>query len=387
MFLINGILHTMAYGAPVIACGYISFNDGKITATGAMDDLVLPDGAEVMDVSGCHIYPGLVDAHSHLGVFGDSLGFEGEDGNEITDPITPQLRAIDAINPFDRCFQEAREAGITCVVTGPGSANPIAGQLAAVKTVGRRVDDMIVKAPVAMKFALGENPKNCYNDRHETPTTRMATAALIREELFKTEEYLEKRERAAVEEDVDAPEFDIKLEALIPVIAGEIPAHFHAHRADDIATAIRIAKEFHLDYVILHGTEAHLIADLLEEECVSVVTGPIFGDRSKPELSNQRMDNTATLIRAGVQTAICTDHPENPEQYLPMAAALCAKYGITEEETMAAITREAANIAEIADRVGTLEKGKDADIAVFRGSPLELNSTVEAVFIDGCRVK
>ncbi len=387
MFLINGILHTMAWEAPVISCGYVCFENGKITDTGAMENLVLPEGAEVMDVSDCHIYPGLVDAHSHLGVFGDSLGFEGEDGNEITDPITPQLRAIDAINPFDRCFQEAREAGITCVVTGPGSANPIAGQLAAIKTVGRRVDDMIVKAPVAMKFALGENPKSCYNDRHETPTTRMATAALIREELFKAKEYLEKKERASAEEDAEAPEFDMKLEALVPVVKGDLPAHFHAHRADDIATAIRIADEFQLDYVILHGTEAHLIVDWLKEELVPVVTGPIFGDRSKPELSNQRMDNTATLMHAGIQTAICTDHPENPEQYLPMAAALCAKYGITEEEAMAAITREAANIAEIADRVGTLEVGKDADIAVFRGSPLDLNATVEAVFIDGHRVK
>ncbi len=385
MFLINGILHTMA--APTIARGYVSFENGKIVATGAMADLVLPADAEVMDVSGCHIYPGLVDAHTHLGVFGDSLGFEGEDGNEITDPITPQLRAIDAINPFDRCFQEAREAGITCVVTGPGSANPIAGQLAAIKTVGRRVDDMIVKAPAAMKFALGENPKSCYNDRHETPTTRMATAALIREELFKAKEYLEKKERAATEEDAETPEFDMKLEALIPVIKGELPAHFHAHRADDIATAIRISKEFQLDYVILHGTEAHLIADLLSEEGARVVTGPIFGERSKPELSNQRMDNTATLMQAVVQTAICTDHPENPEQYLPMAAALCAKYGISEDDAMAAITCDAADIAQIRDRVGTLEKGKDADIAVFRGSPLELNSTVEAVFIDGCRVK
>ena len=337
MYLINGILHTMA--APVIDCGYTAFEGGKITAVGSMSELTLPPDAEVLDVTGCHIYPGLVDAHTHLGMFGDSLGFEGEDGNEITDPVTPQLRAIDAIHPFDRCFQEAREGGITCVVTGPGSANPIAGQLAAIKTVGRRVDDMIVKAPVAMKFALGENPKNCYNDRHETPTTRMATAALIREELFLTKEYIEKKERAAADEDCDAPDFDLKLEALVPVVKGELPAHFHAHRADDIATAVRIAREFDLRYVIIHGTEAHLIADLLAEDGVQVVTGPIFGDRSKPELSNQRLDNTAILKRAGVLTAICTDHPENPEQYLPMAAALCAKNGVDPEEAMAAVTR------------------------------------------------
>lgn len=385
MYLVNGILHTMV-SAP-IEPGYVAFDQGKITAAGPMAELVLPEGAEVLDVGGCHIYPGLVDAHSHLGVFGDSLGFESEDGNEITDPVTPQLRAIDAINPFDRCFREAREGGVTTVVTGPGSANAIGGQLAAVKTAGRRVDDMIVKAPLAMKFALGENPKNCYNDRHETPITRMATAALIREELFKAREYLDKQERAAQDEDEDAPDFDMKLEALIPVLKGELPAHFHAHRADDIATAVRIAKEFHLDFVIVHCTEGHLIADLLAGDGVRAITGPIIGDRSKPELANQRLDNTAVLKKAGVLTAICTDHPENPQQYLPMGAAVAAKQGIEPEEAMAAITRDAAVIAGIGHRVGTLEPGKDADIAVFRGHPLEMSATVEAVFIDGARVK
>ena len=385
MYLIHGILHTMV--SDVIDDGFVAFEGGKITAAGAMDALTLPEDAHVLDVSDCHIYPGLVDAHSHLGMFGDSLGFESDDGNEITDPVTPQLRAIDAINPFDRCFQEAREGGVTTVVTGPGSANAIGGQMAAVKTVGRRVDDMIVRAPVAMKFALGENPKSCYNDRHETPITRMATAALIREELFKAKEYLDKKNRAAEDEDAEAPEFDLKLEALLPVIKGELPAHFHAHRADDIATAVRIAKEFGLKYVIIHGTEAHRIADLLAQDGTRVVTGPIIGDRSKPELANQRIDNTAILKRAGVQVAICTDHPENPEQYLPMGAAVCAKQGIEVEDAMAAITRDAAEIAGIADRVGTLEVGKDADIAVFRGHPLELSAAVEAVFIDGVRVK
>ena len=385
MYLINGILHTMA-GA-VITSGYVAFDAGKITAAGAMEALSLPAGAEVLDVAGCHIYPGLVDAHSHLGMFGDSLGFEGDDGNEVTDPVTPQLRAIDAINPFDRCFQEAREGGVTCVVTGPGSANAIGGQMAAVKTAGRRVDDMVVKAPAAMKFALGENPKSCYNDRHEAPITRMATAALIREELFKAREYLAKQEKAARDADAEAPDFDLKLEALVPVIQGKLPAHFHAHRADDIATAVRIGKEFGMDFVVIHGTEGHRIADLLAADGVRVVTGPIIGDRSKPELAHQRLDNTALLMRAGVRTAICTDHPENPEQYLPMAAAVCAKQGIEPEAAMAAITREAARLAGIDGRVGTLEVGKDADIAVFRGHPLELSATVEAVFIDGLRVK
>jgi imidazolonepropionase-like amidohydrolase len=215
----------------------------------------------------------------------------------------------------------------------------------------------------------------------------MATAALIREELFKAQEYLDKQQKAQEDEDAEPPEFDMKLEALVPVLKGELPAHFHAHRADDIATAVRIAKEFHLNFVIIHGTEAHLIADLLAQDGVRVVTGPIIGDRSKPELANQRLDNTATLKRAGVLTAICTDHPENPQQYLPMGAAVCVKHGLPAEEAMAAITCDAARIAGLDDRLGTLEVGKDADIAVFRGHPLEVSAQVEAVFIDGERVK
>lgn len=385
MYLINGTVHTMA--SKIISNGYVAFEHGKITSVGSMTELILPDDAQTLDTAGCHIYPGLIDAHSHLGMFGDSLGFESEDGNEITDPVTPHLRAIDAINPFDRCFQEAREGGVTTVITGPGSANAIGGQMAAVKTAGRRVDDMILLAPAAMKFALGENPKNCYNDRHETPITRMATAALIREALFQAKEYLEKKQRAETDEDAEAPDFDLKLEALIPVIQGKLPAHFHAHRADDISTAVRIAREFGLTFVIIHGTEAHRIADLLAEDGVQVVTGPIIGDRSKPELANQRPDNTAILKRAGIRVAICTDHPENPQQYLPMAAAVCARQGIDPEEAMAAVTRDAAIIAGIADRVGTLEVGKDADIAVFRGHPLEISMEVSAVFINGNRVK
>ncbi|MBR1781644.1 MAG: amidohydrolase [Oscillospiraceae bacterium] len=379
MYLLGGILHTMT--ADPVEPGYVAFEGGTITAVGPMSALELPKGAQTLDVTGCHIYPGLVDAHCHLGVFDDGLTVEGADGNEGTDPVTPQLRGIDSVDPFDRGFQEAREGGVTTVVTGPGSANAIGGQLCALKTAGRRVDDMILRAPVAMKFALGENPKRFYRARSQAPTTRMGTAAIIREALFRARAYAEKKDRG------EHPEFDMKLEALEPVVRGELTAHFHSHRADDICTAIRIAREFDLDYVIIHGTEGHRIADILAAEGARVVTGPVLGDRSKPELSHKEHSNTARLMEAGVLTAVCTDHPENPIQYLPLCAAMAAREGIAPEQAMASITRDAAVIAGIADRVGTLEPGKDADIAVFRGHPLEVASTVEAVFIDGNRVK
>ena len=339
-----------------------------------------------MDAREGHILPGFVDAHSHLGMFGDALGFEGDDGNEATDPCTPHLRAIDAINPLDRCFQEARAAGVTTVLTGPGSANPISGQFAAIKTDGRWVDAMVVKAPVAMKLALGENPKCVYNERHETPVTRMATAAIIRENLAKALEYAGKLDRAAEDEDEEKPDYDAKLEALLPVVRRELPVHIHAHRADDIATGIRIAKEFGLKCVIVHGIEAHLIPELLEREGVPVITGPCLGDRSKPELANMTIESPAVLTMRGVKVAICTDHPEIPVQHLPLCAAMAVKGGMNPEAALAAITINAAEIAGISDRVGSLAPGKDADIVITSGHPINLLSRVEAVYIGGVRV-
>lgn len=382
MILKNAALYPMDW-AP-IPSGYLAFEEGKITGLGPMDQC--PQG-ESIDLQGARVYPGFVDIHCHLGMFGDSLGFEGEDGNETTDPVTPQLRAIDGVNPQDRCFQEARAGGVTTVLTGPGSANAIGGQFAALKTAGRWVDEMILKAPVAMKFALGENPKWSYKDRDETPVTRMATAALIREQLAKAQEYLKKQEKTREDEEAEPPEFDAKLEALVPVIQGELPAHFHAHRADDIATALRIGREFHLKTVIVHGTEGYLVKELLAREQAPVVAGPLFGDRSKPELSNQRLENPALLAQAGVPIAICTDHPENPIQYLPMGAALAVKAGLAPEEALRAITLRSAQIAGIADRVGSLTVGKDADFAVWDGDPLDMTSRARMVFIDGVQVK
>lgn len=344
-------------------------------------------GGETIDANQGHILPGFVDAHCHLGVFGDALGFEADDGNESTDPCTPNLRAIDAINPLDRCFEEARAAGVTTVLTGPGSANPISGQFAAIKTTGRWVDAMIVRAPVAMKLALGENPKCVYNDRHETPVTRMATAAIIRENLQKALEYAEKLDRAEEDEDEEKPDYDAKLEALLPVVRGELPVHIHAHRADDMATGIRIAKEFGLKCVLVHGTEGHLIPDLLEKENIPVITGPILGDRSKPELANMTIETPAVLTLQGVKVAICTDHPEVPIQYLPLCAAMAVKGGMTPEAALAAITINAAEIAGIADRVGSLTPGKDADLVITSGHPINLLSRVSAVFVEGQKVR
>ena len=383
MIIYNGVVHPM--DGPVIPRGYVTFEGDKITAVGPMEELgETPEG---LDAQGGHILPGFIDAHCHLGLFGDSLGFEADDGNESTDPCTPQLRAIDGVNPLDRGFQEAREGGVTTVLTGPGSANPIAGQFLAMKTNGRWVDEMVVKAPVAMKFALGENPKSVYNERKETPVTRMATAAIIRENLSKAQEYQDKQSKADEDPDTDMPDYDAKLEALVPVVEGEVPAHFHAHRADDIATAVRLSKEFGLDYVIVHGTEGYKVAELLAAEGVPVITGPCLTDRSKPELVGQTLENPALLARAGVKVAICTDHPETPIQYLPLCAAMAVRGGMEEEAALAAITSTAAEIAGIAKRVGTLTPGKDADIVVTAGHPFDWNGRIKAVFIDGKQVR
>ena len=251
MILQHGTIHTMA--GETIEQGYIVIQNGVIEQVGTGDLLHVED-EDIIDLKGAHVYPGFIDAHTHLGIFEDGLNFEGDDCNEDTEPITPHLRAIDAINPMENCFREALEGGVTTVVTGPGSANPISGQLAAIKTYGNCIDRMIVKAPLAIKMALGENPKSVYHDKSQTPVTRMATAALIREQLHKAKHYLEDKKRALEDEDSTPPEYDLKCEALIPALEKEIQVHFHAHRADDIFTAIRLAKEFGLDYVIVHGS-------------------------------------------------------------------------------------------------------------------------------------
>lgn len=364
--------------------GFAAFEDGKIKALGPADQTPAESGFdEVVDGGQGYLMPGLIDAHSHLGLYGDSLGFEGADGNEDTDPVTPHLRAIDGVNPMDRAFREALEAGVTTAAVSPGSANPIGGQIAAVKTAGRRMDDMILRAPLAIKFALGENPKSVYHEKDEAPVTRMATAALIREQLYKAREYLARKDRAEGDPDEDAPDFDIKLEALVPLLRGEIEAHFHAHRADDIFTALRIAREFGLKPVIVHGTEAHLVADLLAGEDVPVITGPYLTDRSKPELRELTERAPMLLRQAGIETAITVDHPELPLRLLQMAAQMAVKAGLDEGAALRAITAAPAHIAGLEKRIGSLAPGLDADAVLMDGPPMHFASRVDAVWIDG----
>ena len=338
MLIINAEIMTMSDRLGVIKNGYIEIKDKKIASMGDMADA--PEiGGEIIDAGGRLVTPGLVDAHSHIGMWEDGLTFEGDDGNEDTEPITPHLRAIDGINPLDATFSEALSAGITTVVTGPGSANPIGGQAAALKTSGRRVDDMIIKAPVGMKIALGENPKTTYNDKSRSPVTRMATASLIREALREALDYKTALEKYGADpENEDKPDYDIKSEALLPVLRREIPLHAHAHRADDIFTAIRIAREFDLDLILVHCTEGHLIADELAREGFPVLSGPIMTDRSKPELRNQTEASAGIMERAGIDVSIITDHPETPEKFLPLCAAVAAKYGMSRDGALRALT-------------------------------------------------
>ena len=381
MLLTNGYLHPVD-GAD-IPQGFVAFSRGKITAVGPMERLPAAPGEEILDLKGAHVCPGFVDAHCHLGLFGSGQGFEGEDGNEATDPVTPHLRALDAVNPLDRAFAEARAAGVTTVLTSPGSANPVSGQGVILKTAGRWVDEMILSAPACMKFALGENPKMVYNDRKEGPVTRMATAAIIREILFKAGDYQVKKQMNEADPEEEGPEYDAKLEALLPVLNREVPAHFHAHRADDIATALRISREFGLKPVIIHATEGHLIGELLEREQVSVITGPCLTDRSKPELAGMTLETPAVLSKHTL-VAICTDHPETPIQYLPLCAAMAVRGGMCESEALAAITLNPAKILGIDGRVGSITPGKDADLAVFSAHPFDWrNRGPEQVYLNG----
>ena len=383
MNIINAKIYTM--DVKIIRNGYITVEGGKITVVGEMAGFAATS-TDILDVNGAGVYPGFVDAHSHLGMWEDGLGFEGDDGNEATDPSTPHLRGIDAVNPMDHCFEEAYYAGVTTVVTGPGSSNPVAGQLAAIKTYGNRIDDILVKEPLAIKFALGENPKGIYHGKNEAPETRMATAAIIREQLYKAKKYLEDKQKAAEDEDFDEPDYDIKCEALLPLLRGEIKAHFHAHRADDIFTAMRLAREFKLNYVLIHCTEGHLIADKLRAEGADAVIGPLLCERSKPELRNLTPKTAAVLNGQGIPFAICTDHPVIPIQYLPLTAGLAVREGLPYEEALKAITINPARICGLEDRIGSIKPGKDADLVVFDDDPLSVYATPKMVFINGSRV-
>ncbi len=380
LLLKNGNVMTMAGPAFV---GDVAIENGKIVAVG--QNLSYSD-AEVRDVTGMTVMPGIVDPHCHIGMWEDAMGFEGADGNECTNPITPELRAIDAINPYDRCFEEAAAGGVTTCVTGPGSANVIGGQFVAIKTYGDSVEDMVLRFPVAVKAAFGENPKRVYNGKNQTPSTRMATAALMRKALIEAQEYNEKLERGKADPE-KMPERNLGKEILARVIRRELPMKIHAHRADDILTAIRICREFKLRYTLDHCTEGYLITDKLKEalgeDCEGIIVGPLLTDRSKIELKNLSFKAPKVLEQAGIEYAMMTDHPVTPEQYLPICTAVAVREGASEEGALKAITINAAKITGIADRVGSIEVGKDADIAVFSGHPFDFRSRCVLTLVNG----
>lgn len=380
----NGTLHTASNADARMRTfsADILINAGKIQEIGI--NLSTSDGCNVMDATGLHIYPGFVEAHCHTGLDGTAIGYEGHDYNELNDPVTPQLRAVDGINPLDPAFKEAALAGVTCIATGPGSSNAIGGSFAVIKTVGRRADDMIVKAPAAMKCAFGENPKRCYKDHGIS--SRMTNAALIRQVLNKALQYQAKKE-AAGDDASKMPAYDDKCEALLPVLNHEIPLKAHAHQANDFFTALRIAKEFGLDITLEHVTEGHLVADILAQEKVPLAIGPSFGHASKFELQNKSWTTPDVLTKAGCRVSIITDAPVTPLHYLPLCAGLAHKAGLSENDALLAITLNPARHLGVDDRVGTLEEGKDADLVITDGSPLSMETKVHAVYIDGIKIE
>jgi imidazolonepropionase-like amidohydrolase len=366
--------------------GTVLVTDGKITAVGA--GLPVPDGVPVISAHGSWVLPGFIEAHGHVGVHEEAEGWAGSDSNELTEPVTAHVRALDAINPADLGFRDAVSGGVLAVNVNPGSGNPIGGQTAALKCWGRTVDQMLLKAPAGMKSALGENPKRVYGERKQSPATRLGTAAVIRGALVDAGNYLAKidAEQRKPEDERKPVDRDLKLEALGRVLRREIPWRQHCHRADDIATALRIAEEFGYELVIDHGTEAHLLADILAAKNIPVIIGPLFTSRSKVELRNRSLDNPGKLAAAGVTIAITTDHPVVPINFLAHQAALSVKHGLDRDTALRALTINPARIIGIDDRLGSIEPGKDADLVVWSGDPLDVLSRVEHALIDGTEI-
>jgi len=390
----NGRVMTITQGT--LEQGTVLVEGGRIVAIG--EEVEIPEDAEIYDASGKVVMPGLIDAHCHVGLFPDVIGWEYSDGNELTDPITPHLRALDAVHPEDPAFQELVAAGVTTVLTGPGSGNVIGGQWVCLKTMPRRsVEEMVLLEPAGMKMALGENPKRVYGDQKKAPSTRMGNAAALRAALVDAQNYLDKWQRyeqelaeyrakvEAGDEETEAPkppERDLELEALGKVLRREIKARVHAHRADDMLTAIRIAEEFNLDLTLEHATEGYKIAEILAAKGIPVTAGPILFSRVKYELKGMTPRNPGLMAQAGVKVAIQTDEM-SAVKYLPINAALAVREGMPEEEALKAITINAAEIIGVAERVGSLEVGKDADLVVFDGHPFDYRTVAELVLIDG----
>ena len=366
--------------------GTVLIRGGKISAVGR--SVAVPDGVRVVDAAGSWVLPGFIEAHGHVGVSEEAEGWAGQDTNEMTEPVTAHVRAIDAINPADLGFRDAISGGVLAVNVSPGSGNPIGGQTVALKCWGRTVDEMALRQPSGMKAALGENPKRVYGEQKKTPSTRLGTAAVIRGALVDAANYLRRidAEQAKPEADRKPVDRDLKLEALGKVLRREIPWRQHCHRADDIATAIRIADEFGYDLVIDHGTEAHLLADIIAARGIPVIIGPLFTSRSKVELRNRSLANPGLLARAGVTIAITTDHPVVPINFLVHQASLAVKDGLDRETALAALTINPARIAGIDDRLGSIEPGKDADLVLWSGDPLDVLSRAERVYMDGAEI-
>lgn len=372
----NGLVHDAV--KPEALVQDILIKDGKIFAMGA--NLEVPEGTGIIDAAGKEVYPGFVEAHGHIGLDGHGIGYEGTDYNEMNDIVTPHLRGIDGVKPMEPTFEKAALAGVTSVCVGPGSANVLGGTFTTIKTVGKSVDEMLIRDGVAMKCAFGENPKRCYRDKKDS--SRMSTAAILREMLFKAREYMEKKE-AANGDIFKRPAFDMKMEALIPVLKKEIPLKAHAHAAVDILTAVRIAKEFDVKLTLEHVTEGHLIVDELVKINVPLAVGPTLTNASKFELRNKSWTTPGILAAAGCQVSIITDSPVIPQEYLPLCAGLAVKAGMDPFQALQAITINPAKHAGIADRVGSLEVGKDADIVITDGCPFEVSTVIEYVLING----
>ena len=379
MLIKNGTIHDAVNALPYQAD--IALRDGVIAAIGP--GLQPLDGEEVLDAAGKQVYPGFVDAHSHLGLDNYGMGWEGHDYNEMGDVLACQLRGIDSFNPRDTAIPAALRGGVTTVGTGPGSANVLGGTFLAVKTYGSCVDDMVIQAEVAMKCAFGENPKRCYKEKGNS--ARMTTAAKLREMLFQARDYGE-RKAAAGDDPLKRPKFDMKMEALLPVLRGEIPLKAHAHRADDICTAIRIAKEFGVKLTLEHCTEGHLIVEELKRAGCPVAVGPTLTHASKYELVNKTFATPGILAQAGLQVSIITDHSVIPQHYLPLCAGLAVKAGMDPFAALQAITINPAKHLGVAGRVGSLELGKDADVVVANGDPMVSDTVIEAVILNGQKV-
>jgi imidazolonepropionase-like amidohydrolase len=360
--------------------GSILIEGTKIAALG--EHLEAPPEARVIDAAGCWVLPGFIDAHCHVGIGEEIYREEGDDLNEVSDPLTPEARAIDGINPEDKGFQDARLGGVTTVFSSPGSGNVIGGTGVVLKTAGKVVDKMLLREPAGLKVAFGENPKFVYGEQKKMPMTRMGIASLLRQALADAQTYKEKMVLGESDPE-QKPERDLGLEVLNLVLARKIPLRAHAHRTDDIMTAIRIAREFKTDLVIEHCTEGHKIAEELAEYGYPVIVGPSLINRAKVELKDKTFQTAGILAKAGLKVALMTDHSVTPIEHLPLCAALAVKDGMSEEDALKAITINAAEILGVADRVGSLEVGKDADIVIWSEHPLALMARPRYVLIDG----